>query len=93
MHICRAIRLRVLKRWVTAGIFSVTALVGGCLDSDLFKEFRQSAADDFASGFSTLILDPYSSGEAGLREAATGFFEGIGAIIEPRTPAYSKSRG
>lgn len=82
-------------RWVRrlrAGI--VLALCGGavqfsgCMDSEIMKRFREAYAPGLVEGLTTALAAP-GDAEEGLRRTATAFAEGLGAVIEPRTPAPS----
>ena len=55
-----------------------------CLDSDIVKRFREGYAPGFVEGFSTFLTDPENA-EAGLQQSAAALFEGVGAILQPRT--------
>lgn len=55
-----------------------------CLDSDLAKRFREGYAPGLVEGLSTFITDP-TNAEAGLQQTGAALFEGLGAILQPRT--------
>lgn len=61
-------------------------LLGGpaCLDSDIGKRFREGYAPGLVEGLSTFITDP-TNAEAGLQQTGAALFEGLGAILQPRT--------
>jgi len=62
----------------------------GCLDSAVFKRFRQGFAPGFAEGFSDAFENPEAFLDGVLR-AGGAIFEGLGAAIEPRTSPTSGS--
>ena len=62
-----------------------------CLDSDVLKRFRTAYEPGLVSGLSAALEDPENA-ETGLREAAAALLDGLGAVIQPRTPASSDSR-
>lgn len=55
-----------------------------CLDSDIAKRFREGYAPGLVEGLSTFITDP-ANAEAGLQQTGAALFEGLGAILQPRT--------
>ena len=55
-----------------------------CLDSDIGKRFREGYGPGLVDGLTTFITDP-ANAEAGLQQTGAAFFEGIGAILQPRT--------
>lgn len=62
----------------------------GCLDSDIAKRFREAYAPGFIEGLSTAVATP-GQAETGLRQMGTALAEGLGAILQPRTPSSSSS--
>ncbi|HKQ48117.1 MAG TPA: hypothetical protein VJZ71_08620 [Phycisphaerae bacterium] len=78
-------------RWVrrlrkSLGIAASGFLLSGpaCMDSDIAKRFREGYAPGLVEGLSTFITDP-ANAEAGLQQTGAALFEGIGAILQPRT--------
>ena len=55
-----------------------------CLDSDIAKRFREGYTPGLVDGLSTFITDPENA-EAGLQQTGAALFEGLGAILQPRT--------
>ena len=81
-HNCRWVR-RVRKSMAySASAFVLSSLA--CLDSDIAKRFREGYAPGLVEGLSTFITDP-ANAEAGLQQTGAALFEGLGAILEPRT--------
>ncbi len=77
-----------LKRLMLTGLIGAAPVLNGCLDSDAFKRFRDAYEPGFVAGLSAAVTDPANS-QIGFRQLATAFFEGLGAVIDPRTPAGS----
>jgi hypothetical protein len=76
---------------VAAGsLLQVGCLQSDLLESDVFKRFRDAYAPGFVEGFSTAVSQP-GQAEEGLRRSWAALFEGLGAVIETRTPAGSDS--
>ena len=64
-----------------------TTFIDGCiLQSDIAKRFREGYAPGFVSGVSNALTDP-DNAEAGVRQAVAAFFDGLGAVLQPRTPS------
>ncbi len=55
-----------------------------CFSSDIAKRFREGYGPAAVDGLNTFITDP-ANAEAGLQQAGAAFFDGIGAILQPRT--------
>ena len=70
--------------------FCGTAMGTNCLDSDIMKRFRAAYEPGLVQGLSAAIDDPANS-QIGFRQAAAALLEGLGAIIQPRTPVSSGS--
>lgn len=79
---------RVYRRVRRLPIFALlcggllNGILGGCLDSDLLRRFRDGYAPGFVEGFTTAVLTP-GDWEVGLRRTWAALFEGLGAIIQP----------
>lgn len=71
----------------TVPVLGVTA--PDCLDSDIAKRFRETSGPGVVAGLGNAVQNPQNA-EEGLREAAAAFFQGLGGIVQPRTPS---SRG
>ena len=69
-----------------AGTLPVTS----CFDSEIARRFRSAYAPGLVEGVSSAITDPQNA-ETGLRQAWAALYDGLGAIIEPRTPATTNS--
>jgi hypothetical protein len=82
------------RRRVTAILCSLLAsgpfLLNGCMDDDAVKRFRDAFAPGLTEGLST-ALGADGQGAAGLRRMGTALADGLGAIIQARTPASSGS--
>lgn len=78
---------RVIRVTLAVG-FCGTAMEAGCLDSEIAKRFRSATEPGLVQGLSSAVGDPANS-ETGLRQAAQALLDGLGAIIQPRTPASS----
>jgi hypothetical protein len=88
------IRFRRWRRGIRLTLavgFCGTAMGANCLDSDVLKRFRTAYEPGLVSGLSAALEDPENA-ETGLREAAAALLDGLGAVIQPRTPASSDSR-
>jgi hypothetical protein len=74
-------RVQKLAAYGASG-FLLTSLT--CWDSDIAKRFREGYGPGFVEGFSTFLTDPENA-EAGLQQAGAAVFEGLGAVLNPRT--------
>jgi hypothetical protein len=87
----RFIRPRSMRRiGALAVLMAGTLPVTSCFDSEIARRFRGAYAPGFMEGVSSAITDP-ANAETGLRQAWAALYDGLGAIIEPRTPATSGS--
>ena len=74
---------RILKLAATCSLGAM--LTEGCiLQSDIAKRFREAYGPGFVAGATAAITDP-NNAEAGVREATAALFDGIGAVLMPRT--------
>jgi hypothetical protein len=73
-----------------AASFTSILFSQGCLDSAIALRFRAAYAPRFAEGMSDALTNP-DSAEAGLREAGAAFFDGLAAMIEPRSVLENRS--
>lgn len=83
-----------LRRFVLAFVASLPAFglpTVDCLDHDAVKRFRESAGPGLVEGFGSALTDPQNA-EAGLRQAGAAIFQGVGGIIQTRTPSSLESR-
>ncbi|MBX3393980.1 MAG: hypothetical protein KF841_01295 [Phycisphaerae bacterium] len=83
--------LRKLKISAIATLVGGVPVLNGCLDSDVFKRFREAYEPGFVEGLSMAIENPAQS-QLGFRRLGQALFEGLGAIIDPRTPSSAGSR-
>lgn len=83
---CRRCGTAILCSLLASGPF----LLNGCMDEDAVKRFRDAFAPGFTEGLST-ALGADGQGEAGLRQIGTALADGLGAMIQARTPASSGS--
>ena len=82
--------LRRIRPALAAALTSSVLLFNGCFDSDIIKRFREGSTETFVEGLSTALEQP-GQAETGLRLMGTALAEGLGAILNPRTPASSGS--
>ena len=80
---------RGIRLTLAVGFFG-TALATNCMDSGIMKRFRTAYEPGLVQGLSAALGDPANS-ETGLRQAAGALLDGLGAVIQPRTPASSGS--
>ncbi len=62
-----------------------------CFDSDIGRRFREAYGPGLVDGLSTVITDP-TNAEVGLRQTGAALFDGLGAILQPRTGSSSKNK-
>lgn len=81
-------RMKIVRRFGVLGIslLPISLPTIDCLGSDIAKRFREVAGPAFIEGVNTAILNPESA-EDGLRQAGAAFLEGLGGIIDTRTPS------
>ena len=87
------IRFRRWQRGVRLTLavgFCGTAMGTNCLDSEIMKRFRTAYEPGLVEGLSAALDDPAHS-QIGFRQAAAALLDGLGAIIQPRTPASDGS--
>ncbi len=89
MHARNFIRSHRIRRFLVA-IFTTVPTLGlsspDCLDSDIAKRFRETSGPGVVAGLGNAVLDAENA-EVGLRQAAAAFFQGLGGIVQPRTPS------
>lgn len=80
--------LRLVRRCGVAGIsfLPIGLPTLDCLDSEIAKRFREVSGPAFIQGVNTAVLNPEDA-ESGLRQAAAALLEGLGGILETRTPS------
>ena len=79
---------RRIRLTLATGLLGCVSMFGGCWDSDIAKRFREAYGPGLVEGLSDAITNPAQS-QLGFRRTATALFEGLGAIIQPRTSAGS----
>lgn len=82
-------RLKKVK-FLVAAMLGCSPVLNGCIDNDVFKRFREGYAPGFVEGLSMAVDNPAQS-QLGFRKMAEAFFEGLGAIMTPRTPSSAGS--
>ncbi|MBI5764687.1 MAG: hypothetical protein HZA51_14320 [Planctomycetes bacterium] len=75
----------------TAALAMGHAFDSGCLSSEIALRFREAYAPGLTAGATAAITDPQNA-EDGLRQAWAALYDGIGAIITPRSADSSGSR-
>lgn len=82
------LRRKTLRISASLAAFGLGSLMAeGCfLQSDIVKRFREGYEPGFVSGVTNAITDP-DNAEDGVREAIAAAFEGLGAVIGPRSPS------
>src|SRR5262245_24428931 len=76
--------IRRIRSFLACALTASLMVAPSCLNSDISKRFRESYGPGLVDGLSTFITDP-ANAEAGLQQTGAALFEGIGAIIQPRT--------
>ena len=91
--------MRNLARWnrrirpfLAVSLTSTGLLFNGCFDTDIAKRFREGYAPGFIQGLST-ALGQVGQAEVGLRQMGVALADGLGNVIQPRTPVSSGSSG
>lgn len=80
----RSVRVRSVL--LTLAGLCVPATAGCDWSSEVARRFREAYGPGLVEGLSAALTNPTQS-EAGLRRAGAALLEGLGAIIEPRTPS------
>lgn len=78
---------RSIRRMSRIAVFAVSSywlVAPSCLNSDIAKRFRESYGPGVTAGLTSAITDP-DNAEDGLRQTGAALFEGIGAILQPRS--------
>jgi hypothetical protein len=71
----------------TATYVAGAMLAEGCfLQSEIVKRFREGYEPGLVSGVTTAITDP-DNAEDGVRQAIAAVFDGLGAVIQPKSPS------
>ncbi len=83
--------IRRIKIALVTSVIGVAPLMNGCWDSDIAKRFREAYEPGFVAGLSMAIDNPAQS-QLGFRRLGQAFFEGLGAIISPRTESSAGGR-
>ena len=84
-------RIRRIKIALVTSVIGFAPVMNGCWDSDIAKRFREAYEPGFVAGLSMAIDNPAQS-QLGFRRLGQAFFEGLGAIISPRTASSAGSR-
>lgn len=82
-------RLRKVK-FLVAALIGTAPVLNGCFDTDAFKRFREAYGPGFVEGLSMAVENPAQS-QLGFRRLAQALFEGVGAVIDPRSPSSAGS--
>lgn len=69
----------------------IPGFFNGCWDTDIAKRFREAYTPGLVAGLTTAITSP-DNAEAGLRQSLAALIDGIGAILQPRTPSSAGDR-
>lgn len=72
------------RRFLAYASTATLLIAPSCFSSDIAKRFREGYGPAAVQGLSTYLTDPENA-EAGLQQAGAALFDGIGAILQPRT--------
>lgn len=80
--------ISIVRRMGVAGIsfLPISLPTFDCLGNDIAKRFREITGPAFVEGINIAVLDPESA-EYGFRQAGAAIIEGLGGIIDTRTPS------